>query len=86
MRDNKDIQVIENNYDNLGILRICKYLLGVVVNDIDYINKAHIAVAGDYLSDFDLGNNNYIEREDLESICSILDTINDIEKYNKESE
>jgi hypothetical protein len=82
MKDNKDIQVIENNYDNLGILRICKYLLGVVINDIEYMNSDIDKDTSDLL----LGNNTYIEREDLESICSILDTINDIEEYNKESD
>ena len=66
-----DIQTIENNYDNLDILKICKYLINVVLNDVEYINQ-------DYFEDnerqkienfdFDLGNGNIIKQEDLESL------------------
>ena len=83
-----DIQTIENNYDNLDILKICKYLINVVLNDVEYINQ-------DYFEDnerqkienfdFDLGNGNIIKQEDLESLTSIVDnTISNIENYNKE--
>ena len=77
---NIDIQKIENNYDNLEILNICKYLLGVVVNDMQFMND----MENDYMNDYDLGNNNYIKREDFESICSFLDTLYFINEYNKE--
>lgn len=82
--DNEDVETIENNYDNLGILKICKYLLCVVVNDIEYMNEESYKVAEDYLEEYDLGNNNYINKEDLESVVSIIDTLEDIENYNKE--
>jgi hypothetical protein len=82
MKDNKDVQTIENNYDNLGILKIIKYLLGVVINDIEYMNETIDVDTEDLL----LGNNNYIKREDLESLTSILDTIEDIKQYNKEED
>lgn len=83
-----DIQTIENNYDNLDILKICKYLINVVLNDVEYINQ-------DYFEDnerqkienfdFDLGSGNIIKQEDLESLTSIVDnTISNIENYNKE--
>lgn len=86
----EDVKTIENNYDNLGILKICKYLINVVLNDIEYINK-------DFFEDnerekiegfeFDLGNGKVISQEDLENLVSIVDnTITDIEEYNKESE
>ncbi len=84
MIDNEDVEKIENNYDNLGILKICKYLLCVVVNDIEYMNEESYKVAEDYLEEYDLGNNNYIRKEDLESVVSIIDTLEDIENYNKE--
>lgn len=84
MIDNEDVETIENNYDNLGILKICKYLLCVVVNDIEYMNEESYKVAEDYLEEYDLGNNNYINKEDLESVVSIIDTLGDIENYNKE--
>ena len=38
----------------------------------------------DYMIDYDLGNNKYIKREDLESLVSITDTIENIIEYNKE--
>ena len=80
LSENIDIQKIENNYDNLEILNICKYLLGVVVNDMQFMND----MENDYMNDYDLGNNNYIKREDFESICSFLDTLYFINEYNKE--
>ena len=74
----KDIlEKIENNYDNLDVLKIIKYLVGVVINDIDYMN--------DLINEediYDLGNNYKIKNEDLESLVSILDTITDIINYN----
>lgn len=86
MIDNEDVEKIENNYDNLGILKICRYLLCVVVNDIEYMNEESFKVAEDYLEEYDLGNNNYIRKEDLESVVSIIDTLEDIENYNKEED
>ena len=80
----QDVQTIENNYDNIGILKICRYLLNVVINDIEYMNKDAEEIAGDYLIDYDLGNNTYIMKNDLESIVSITDTLKDIENYNEE--
>ena len=76
----KDVETIENNYDNLEILKIIKYLIGVVINDVDYMNSDIYRDTYDLL----LGNNNYIKRDDLESLYSMLDTINSIEDYNKE--
>lgn len=84
LNDNKDIQTIVDNYDNLQILEIIKYLANVVINDIEYMNKESFEIAQDYLIDYDLGNNNYIKAQDLESLVSITDTINDIVEYNKE--
>lgn len=77
-------KIIDNN-DNFEILKKCRYLLHVVVNDIEYINDASDLnnEENDYL---DLGNNKKIKKEDLESICSLLDTLYFIEQYNKECE
>lgn len=80
----EDLKTIEFNYDNIGVLKCIKYLVGVVVNDIDYMNEKSEEIAGDYLQELDLGNNTYIKRDDLESLYSILDTINDIIDYNKD--
>lgn len=80
----KDVGNILNNYDNLGTLKIVKDLLNIVINDIEYMNKESEEIAFDYMIDYDLGNNTYIKREDLESIVSIIDTINDIINYNEE--
>ena len=77
MKDNKIVQEIENNYDNLGILKIVKYLLGVVINDVEYMNDLE-----DETHYHDLGNNYVIEKEDFESIVSIMDTLWDIIDYN----
>ena len=77
-------KIIDNN-DNFKILKKCRYLLNVVVNDVEYINDASDLnnEENDYL---DLGNNKKIKKEDLESICKLLDTLYFIEQYNKESE
>lgn len=77
---NKDVETIFNNYDNLSTLKIVKDLLNIVINDIEYMND----MENDYTNDFDLGNNTYIKRDDLESINSIVDTITDIINYNEE--
>jgi len=74
----EDLKKIEFTYDNLDLLKIIKYFIGVVINDIDYMN--------DLTSEsekYDLGNNYKIKNEDLESLYSILDTIQDIVDYNK---
>lgn len=71
-----DLYTIENNYDNIGVLKIVKYLLGVVVNDVDYMREY------EEKDIYDLGNNYIIKNEDLESIVSIMDTIEEIRKYN----
>lgn len=84
LNDNKDIQTIVDNYDNLQMLEIIKYLTNVVINDIEYMNSESEKVAFDYMIDYDLGNNKYIKREDLESLVSITDTIKNVIEYNKE--
>lgn len=73
-----DLYTIENNYDNIGILKVIQYLVGVVVNDVDFMND--LSKEKEIL---DLGNNYTIKREDLESLYSILDTINDVIGDNK---
>ena len=75
-----DLKKIEFTYDNLHLLDIIKYFIGVVLNDVEYMNSDIDKDTYDLL----LGNNTYIKRDDLESLYSILDTINDIEKYNKD--
>ncbi len=83
MKDNKDVQKIEWNYDNLQILNICKYLLGVVVNDIQFMNDAS-DLNNDLIEYIDLGSNKRIKKEDYESLYSFVDTIYFINEYNKE--
>lgn len=84
LNDNKDIQTIVYNYDNLQMLEIIKYLTNVVINDIEYMNSENEEVAFDYMIDYDLGNNKYIMKEDLESLVSITDTIENVIEYNKD--
>ncbi|MBR0369350.1 MAG: hypothetical protein IKC22_00820 [Bacilli bacterium] len=74
---NKDIEKIENNYDNLEILNAVKYLIGVVINDIEYMNDLT-----DEKENYDLGNNYIIKNEDLESLVSAMETLQDIINYN----
>ena len=74
---NKDIEKIENNYDNLEILNAVKYLIGVVINDIEYMNDLT-----DEKENYDLGNNYIIKNEDLESLVSATETLQDIINYN----
>lgn len=81
---NIDIQKIENNYDNLEILNICDYLLGCVVNDIQFMNDAS-ELNNELIKYFDLGNNKKIKTEDYEKLCRFLDTIYFINEYNKEA-
>lgn len=79
LSENIDIQKLEWNYDNLELLNICKYLLQVVINDIGLMNNLI-----NEKENYDLGNNYKIKNEDLESLCSIIDTIYFINEYNKE--
>lgn len=74
---NKDIEKIENNYDNLEILNAVEYLIGVVINDIEYMNDLT-----DEKENYDLGNNYIIKNEDLESLVSAMETLQDIINYN----
>lgn len=71
-------------YNNLEMLEIVKYLTNAIINDIEIKNKKSEQIACDYMIDYDLGNGKYITREDLESLISITDTIEDIIEYNKE--
>lgn len=75
---NGDVQTIVNNYDNLEILSIVKYLLQVVIADVNYMND----LDNDMITAYDLGNNNLIRVDDCGSIVSIVDTISDIESDN----
>ena len=75
---NGDVQTIVNNYDNLEILGIVKYLLQVVIADVEYMND----LSNDMITAYDLGNNNLIRVDDCGSIVSIVDTISDIERDN----
>lgn len=77
---NKDVETIFDNYDNLSTLKIVKDLINIVINDIEYMND----MENNYINNFDLGNNTYIKRDDLENINSIVDTINGIINYNEE--
>lgn len=79
----EDLKTIEFNYDNIGILKCVKYLIGVVLNDVEYMNDTS-DINNDTLEYLDLGNNTKIKKEDLESLYSILDTIHFISEYNKE--
>ena len=79
MKNNKDVQAIENNYDNLEILEIVSYLVGVVINDIEYMNDC----GEDFVNDLELGNYYTIRREDFKSLVSIVDTINRVMGDNK---
>lgn len=72
----KDIETIENNYDNLEILKIIRYLTGVVINDIQFMNRTN----KEYL---DLGNNNKIKRTDFENLYEYIKTIYSITKDNE---
>ena len=74
---NKDIEKIENNYDNLEILNVIKYLIGVVINNIECINDLT-----NEKENYDLGNNYIIKNEDLESLVSTIETLQDIINYN----
>lgn len=81
----KEIETIENNYDNLGVLKVIKYLLGVVCNDIQFTNDTS-DLNNDNIQYLDLGNNTRIKKEDYESLYSTIDTIYFILQDNKESE
>lgn len=83
MENNFLVNKIENNCDNLEVLDIIGYLLGVVINDVEYMNEENFKIAEDYLIDYDLGNNYYILTEDLETITSAMETIQNIVSYNK---
>lgn len=80
-----DLYTIENNYDNIGILKAIKYLLGVVANDVQFMNDAS-DLNNDMIEYLDLGNNTRIKKEDYESLYSAIDTIWFILKDNDKQE
>lgn len=74
----EDLKHIEFTYDNFDLLKVIKYFVGVIINDIEYMND--LVIEQEY---YDLGNNNIIKNEDLESLVSIMETIENIKNYNK---
>lgn len=75
------IDNIINNNDNLSCLKIVKDILNVVLNDIEYMNEDYELFSEKRY--FDLGNNNKIKDEDIESLSSMVDTITDIINDNE---
>lgn len=65
IRDIKEIQTLEFNYDNIELLQIINYLINVVINDIELMNDLT-----NEKDSYDLGNNYTIDNEDLESLVS----------------
>lgn len=65
IRDIKEIQTLEFNYDNIELLQIINYLTNVVINDIELMNDLT-----NEKDSYDLGNNYTIDNEDLESLVS----------------
>ena len=74
----EELKNIEFTYDNLDLLKVIKYFVGVVVNDIEFMNNLV-----DEQDEYDLGNNYKIKNDDLESLVSIMDTIDNIIDNNK---
>ena len=81
MNREKICEDIYNNFDNIETLDIIDYLLGVVLGDIEYMNEEDLD--NEEVEELDLGNNYYITREDLETITSARETIQNIVNYNK---
>lgn len=65
---------------NLKKLKKAKSIINKVINDIEKRNDLN-----DYFIDYDLKNDNYITSEDLDCLASIIETINNILKYNNYS-
>lgn len=74
----ENMENIIYNCDNVELLKVVNYLVGVIVNDIENMND--LINEKDY---YDLGGNYMIKNEDLESLVSITETIDDIINYNK---
>ena len=79
LNKNEDIQKLANNYDNKELLTIIKYLLQVIINDVEYMND----LKNDMTTAYNFGNNNLIRKDDFESIVSFIDTIENVENDNK---
>lgn len=81
MKNIKQVKELEFGNDNIDLLDIIKYLLNVIINDINYMNDLV-----EEKEEYDLGNDYIIKREDMESLISITDTITDILDYNDKGE
>ena len=81
----EELMNIEFNYDNLDLLKVIKYFIGVVINDIECINDTS-DINNEEIQFLDLGNNTKIKKEDLESLYSCIDTIYFIGKYNEKEQ
>ena len=78
MNRQKIFDLIQAKFDNIDILDFINDLLNAIVLDIGIMND--LIEEKEY---YELGNNNKIKYEDLESIVSIIETIKDIIDYNK---
>ena len=71
------VNKITDNSDNLELLEIIKHLVKVVIDDIEFMNDLSKEE-----EEYCLGGTDIIENEDLESLVSIIDTINNIVNCN----
>lgn len=78
MNRQKIFDLIQAKFDNIDMLEFINDLLNTIVLDIGIMND--LIEEKEY---YELGNNNKIKYEDLESIVSIIETIKDIIDYNK---
>lgn len=74
---------IMGNYSSLEIINLCSDILQYVMNDIYNFNDSS-DLGNEEIKYLDLGNDNIISKDDFESLCSFLDTLYFIKKYNKE--
>lgn len=78
MNRQKIFDLIQAKFDNIDMLDFINDLLNTIVLDIGIMND--LREEKEY---YELGNNDKIKCEDLESIVSIIETIKDIIDYNK---
>lgn len=73
------VNKITDNSDDLELLEIIRHLVKVVIDDIEFMNDLSKEE-----EEYCLGGTDIIENEDLESLVSITETIDDIINYNNE--
>lgn len=77
----KQVEYILDNSDNMERLQVCKIILDAVIKDIELMNDL-----SQELEEYDMGATYIIKNEDLETLVSAKETLENIDYYNAKND